>query len=217
MFKIILIDDHKMLLNGLKMVLEANTDIEVVQIFSNSLEVIPYLNNNNVDLIISDLNMPKMNGIELIEKIKNNFPYTKTAVMTMYYNPHLIELLEGLNIDGYIHKSIDNNDLQCAIQTIRNGEKYYSKVVKKILGNDNFEFAKNLTIVDNFLTKYCLSPRELEIFHLIIENYSSQEIADKLHISKDTVSTHRKNIVRKIGCTTPVEMLKIAIKTGLYE
>ena len=160
--------------------------------------------------------MPEMNGVELIKTLRAQYPSLPIAVMTMYFNRHLIEELKILQVNGYLHKSIESEELEQAILKIKNGEHYYCN---NILDNDDYKFIYNTDniITDNFVKQYCFSKRELEIFLLIIENKSSTEIAEQLFISKDTVSTHRKNIIRKTNCHTPVEMFRLALELKLIK
>jgi len=216
MFKVLLVDDHVIFVNGLKKIINEIPDVEVVSVLNNSQSVIHYLNNNKIDLLITDLNMPEMNGVELIKTLRAQYPSLPIAVMTMYFNRHLIEELKILQVNGYLHKSIESEELEQAILKIKNGEHYYCN---NILDNDDYKFIYNTDniITDNFVKQYCFSKRELEIFLLIIENKSSTEIAEQLFISKDTVSTHRKNIIRKTNCHTPVEMFRLALELKLIK
>jgi two-component system nitrate/nitrite response regulator NarL len=209
MLKVLLIDDHKILLYTLKMVLQKNDRIEVVAAISDPHDVLKLLNSIKVDLIITDLNMPDISGFELIKRIKMNLPTMKFAVLTMYYSKQLINELMDLNIDAFLHKTIDIDELNHAIQQIESGQKYFSKDIKTSIYQDLRVNLDN-KIVDSFGKQFFLSSRELEIFFLIIEGKSSQNIADLLYISRDTVSTHRKNIIKKTGCSTALEMMKLA-------
>lgn len=214
MLKILLVDDHKMLLEGLKSIMEKTNLDTSVQIISSPKNVIPFLNSNKIDIVITDLNMPEMSGFDLIKKIKQNHPFTKIGVLTMYYNPNIINELKTLDIDLYLHKGSGEDEFEIALQTLLNGNKYFSTGAKKFMFND-LKLDNGHSIKDAFIQKYILSPREFEIFKLIIENNSSQEISEKLFISKETVSTHRKSIIRKTGCKTVIELLKLAIEMGI--
>ena len=210
MFTILFIDDHKLLIPGMKSAIESLGAYTVTGI-SDSQKVMYFLNNRNVpDLIITDLNMPGMDGIELIQKIRSVLPKQKIAVMTMYYTFNLMKTLESLGVSGFILKNDEMDVLNQLIITVINGGKFISPSLHNLTKNLNYDFSQDGEVVDNFIKKFSLSPRELEILRMVVSNMSSQQIADKLFISKDTVSTHRKNIIRKTKCSTVIDLVNLA-------
>lgn len=220
MLNIVLIDDHQLFLEGIKRILHSNKNVNNVYIFTEPLKAIAFLNSHKIDVLITDLNMPKMDGIDLIKRVKINYPSTRICVLTMYYNFNLISRLRELNIDGYLHKSMGEENFDQAIETINRKEKYFSIEFEKI--NQTYDLSLNISnssppeiIRDNFIRKHLLSSREFEVFILIINNFSSAEIATALGLSKLTVATYRKYIIKKIGCKTIVEFINYAKDTEL--
>lgn len=218
MYKLLLVDDHKLLISGLKSIIETEFDAKV-RIETQSTLIMNILNGENFDLIITDLNMPELNGIELIKKIRQTKPLQKIAVITMYYTPQIIAELLEQKVNGFFHKSIDDAELIKGIQMTLDGKNFFPNNLKQMHATNNYDFkvTHNQLIQDDFLRLYSLTKREHEIFKLIIANKTSQEIADKMYLSKDTVSTHRKNIIRKTGCTTIIDFINLAMKHDLLE
>jgi DNA-binding NarL/FixJ family response regulator len=213
---LLIVDDHKIFLEGLKKLLEKSETIQVVKTSSSPFNVLQYLNGNhrNVDCILTDLNMPELNGVELIKKIKNKYPNKKIVVFSMYCNHQLINELKKLDIDGFIHKSFGHIELLNAIDQIEKGNKYFTSKLSKELINYDFTYSEKNKISDHFAKKYYFTKRELDVLRLIAQNYSSKNIADELFISLDTVSSHRKNLIKKSGCKTTIEFYHLAIEIG---
>lgn len=203
---IILVDDHLLFIEGLKnMIEQASETFSVKRIFNDSRKVLNYLNSEKVDIILTDLNMPYLSGIDLMKVVKANFPRIRIVVMSMYSTPQLVRDIQGLGADGMVLKTVDSDYLTGVLKKVGNGERCFSNLR---LSENTAETVLPM-VTDSFLVRYSLSSREFEIFKMIVENYTSAQIAETLFISLQTVSSHRKSIIRKTGCSTPLEMHKL--------
>jgi DNA-binding NarL/FixJ family response regulator len=217
--RLIIIDDHKMFLNGIEKLFETNRTIQIVETFSNSTMVLPYLNGNlnKVDGILTDLNMLNLNGLDLIKKIKIKYPNFITIAFSMYSSQKMIEELKKNGCDGFIHKSYSYTDLVNAIEFIEDGHQYFSPRLATSLKNYDFSYNQNNKIRDSFAKRFYLSKREIEVLELIVQNYSSKKIAEKLFVSFETISSHRKNLIKKTECRTAIDFYLLAIEMGLIK
>lgn len=206
--RIIVADDHHILLDGLNALLQKQKDIEIVGLFNNGREVYEALPNLNIDVALVDINMPEMGGLELTEKIKREFPSINVIVLSMYDDAgHIMEMIDA-GVSGYLLKNVTDKELLEAIRTVATGKLYFSSEVSEKITSfvmhqqrkaDEIEAAK-------------LTDREIEILKLISEEYSNSKIAETLFISERTVETHRKNMLRKTNNKTIVGLLKYALE-----
>lgn len=212
-YRLIIADDHKMFLDGLLSILAAKSDYEIVLTANSGKNVAKYLDINNktepIDLVITDVNMPELNGIELNKHIKKNHQKVKTLVVSMLHDSATIQTLTKDNVDGYVPKNAEKNELLIAIETILKGEKYFSQSIKDVYLKGMFSNEQNL--IDS------LSKREKEVLKLIAEEHTTQEIADKLFLSKHTIESYRKNLISKLEVRNLAGLTKYAIKLGLLE
>jgi DNA-binding NarL/FixJ family response regulator len=217
--RLIIVDDHEMFLNGIEKLFETNKTIQIVKTFSNSSMVLPYLNSHSkmVDGVLTDLNMSDLNGFDLIKKIKDKYPSFITVAFSMYCNRKMIDELKKNGCDGFIHKSDNYSDLVDALKLIQKGRKYFSSKLTKSLRNYDFVYDQNNEIRDSFAKKFYISKREMEVFELIVQNYSSKKIAEKLFVSIETVSSHRKKLIKKTGCRTAIDFYLLAIEMGMIK
>jgi DNA-binding NarL/FixJ family response regulator len=207
--KLLIVDDHKMFLEGIQSILSETDFIEVVGTAKNGLEAIKLTNSFLPDVIITDLTMPELDGIELTEKIKDSYENIKVLVVSSHIEGEMISKAIKAGINGYIFKNTGKTELLKAIKKIANGENYYTEEVKESLQNSLFNPAEARKQVAN------ISTREKEILQLIAEELNTQEIADKLFISPNTVEVHRKNLMRKIGTKNMIGLVKYAIQQGI--
>jgi DNA-binding NarL/FixJ family response regulator len=192
--KIIIADDHEMFASGLKQILNTNPNYHLGDCFSNGKQVLDYLDQGySADLLILDLNMPVMDGVQVMGHLQRNYPGLKKLVLSMHRTNSTIELCKNLGADGMIGKDAPLQELLDSIQSIIKGDIYFNDLP---VGNDNKE-------VDGFYKKlakqYHLSKRETEVLQLIINQFENDEIAEKLNLSRFTVRTHRRNIFEKLG------------------
>ena len=207
--KIVLADDHHILLDGLKAMLQKQKDIEVVGAFSNGLQVFEALPSLSANIALVDINMPEMNGHELTKKIKEHFPSVSVITMSMYDDAsHIMEMVDA-GISGYLLKNVNDKELVEAIRTVAQGKMYFCSEVSETITT----FALNQQRrKEKAAETPRLTDRELEILKLISQEHSNAEIASKLFISERTVETHRKNMLRKTNNKTIVGLLKYALE-----
>ncbi len=216
MIKIVIIDDHQIVVEGLKAVLKDSNKIEVVGTGNNMREGISQIKKLQPDILLTDLNMPGKNGVEMLKEFEIQFPRLKIIVLTMYFDNRLLkELNNKCNIKGCLPKNCASDELKKAINNVYKGENL--RQVKLLNFNKKYDFAINLNdeIKDTFVRKYSLGTRELEVFTLVAMGKNSQEIANSLHLSTETISTHRRNIKRKTGLENTAQIAAFAVRNQL--
>lgn len=209
--KILIVDDHRMILESLGLLFSTIANVEVVATMSDSRPVINYLECNDVDIVVSDLHLPHMNGIDLTLQISKRFPNVKVLLLTMAEDKVNIRAAIKAGVHGYILKKTKKEEFEKALSAITNGRRYYSEDVIEVLvhtAEDDLNDAAPNTILH-------LTGREIEVLQLITEEYSSQEIGNKLFISLTTVETHRRNLMQKLNAKNIVGLVKYAITHGL--
>ncbi|MGG6230741.1 response regulator [Tenacibaculum sp. SDUM215027] len=206
--KIIIVDDHKMFIDGLISIFEDIPTVDIVLKTDKPKTVLKYLKSTNaIDLIISDISMPEMDGIALSRCIKNDFPHIKMLMVSMHNNSNMFHQLKQNGVYGYVQKNASKAELLKAVKTILAGENYFSHTILNT-------YKKSLFTVQE--TKETpLSSRELEVLELIAREYTTKEIAEKLFISKHTVETYRKNLLLKLDAKNLAGLTKHAIYLGL--
>lgn len=211
-YKLIVADDHKMFLDGLLSIIGNESDFEIAMTANSGQNVIKYLDNSggkDIDLVITDINMPDVSGIELNKYIKENHPHISTLVVSMRHDSKTIHTLTDANVDGYVPKNADQGELLKAIGTILNGDKYFSESIKKAYMESMFNKEKDVITT--------LTTREKEVLKLIAEEHTTQEIADKLFLSKHTIEGYRKNLISKLEVRNLAGLTKYAIQLGLLD
>ncbi len=209
--KLILVDDHELVLKGLKSILVQERDMEVVAEARNGAEALALLDRTDADMIVTDLKMPHMSGIELTRHVKQHYPQLKVLVLTLFNDREYVNAILEAEAEGYLLKNVEQPELLHAIRHIMNHGTYYSQEIVSILTSElKGRQHKSDTVHE-------LSKRELEIIGLICQEYSSTEIAEKLFISKSTVDVHRKNILQKTEAKNLVGLIRFAIQHGIVK
>ncbi len=209
--KIIIAEDHKILLESLCLLIGSIDGIEIVGRASNGKQVLQLLDNQDVDIIISDLGMPIMNGIELTWQVRQHFPKVKVLILTVDEEAATIKEALQAGANGYVFKNAEREELEQAIKAISQGKKHFSdEAIMKLA-----HLPSNAEQPTHDLKKISLTEREIEVLKLISQELSGAAIAEKLFISPTTVETHRKNLFQKIGVNTSVGLVKYAIKHGI--
>jgi DNA-binding NarL/FixJ family response regulator len=192
--QIIIADDHELFASGLDNLVSTDPNLKVIAHCRNGKEVLAYLENGiKVDFLILDLNMPVMDGIQLLGHLHRDYPQIKKLVISMHHTESSIALCKTLGADGFIGKDSSLNELLDAVHVILDGGKFFKESFQEVFDTEGKGFYEKL------IYHYKLSKREVDIIQLIINQYESTEIADKLNLSPLTVKTHRKNIFRKLG------------------
>lgn len=213
--KILLADDHPIVAESLAILINMMDDFEVIGTVNNGWEVLSFVETNEVDLVLSDLHMPVMNGIETTIRLREKFPHIKIMLLTMSEETVIIKEALVAGIDGYMMKNIERKELQTALRQVANGQKYYSQaVVMRLAEIPNPATASGKDEISEHMP---LTPREIEIMQLIIQELTSAEIAEKIFISPTTVETHRRNLMKKLGVSSALGLMKYALKHGLVK
>lgn len=194
--KVVLIDDHQLYLDGLVAVFSNHKTIQITATYTNAKEALKELDFTEIDLLITDISMPDVNGIELVNAIRKEDEYLKILVASSFE-----QMISKKNINGYIQKNADKKDFETAIKQVVLEEKNY--------------FPKLNLPSKNFFDKKLLTKREKEITLLITQEKTVDEIADLLFLSRLTVETHKKNIFLKLGVKTNAGLVKKAMILGI--
>ncbi|MFA5244229.1 MAG: response regulator transcription factor [Pedobacter sp.] len=211
MKKLIIADDHQLLIEGLISILSELDDLEILNPVNNGNQLINSLILNPADLVLLDLNMPKLDGIKTLAILRRDFPDLKIIILTNYDQPQLIEEIKKLGAHGYLLKNSPSQTLKEAIAKVLKGELFFDEKVlpEKIDESPYF--------IDDFMKKYQLTRREVEIIKMIAKELTSKEIGESLFISEFTVSTHRRNIMKKLNSKNVAGVLKFARQHGLAD
>ena len=205
--KIIIADDHTLFINGLQLLMKDEPWIEIIDIANDGRELLNILHKKVPDIVLLDINMPVMNGLNAVSFIKQTFPLVKVIMLSTYNEDHLIEKAKKLGVNGYLLKNSNKEELFQAIQLVSSGHICFPYRPPK---HENEFDAK-----DGFLKQFNITKREFEILELIKNNLTNQQIADKLFLSVYTVETHRKNMMQKLGLNAPVALMKFIIENNI--
>ena len=211
--KLILIDDHQVVLDALRLLFDSVPDFEVKACFNSSRDAFDFLGKEAVDVVVSDLNMPELSGVDLALQLKNIAPATRILMLTMVEDAPKIREAIRAGVKGYVLKKSGKDELERAVRAVSEGKKYFSEEVINELALNAGEDLNNAApeTIEN------LTPREMEILKLVAEELNTKEIAEKLFVSVPTVETHRANLMRKLGVKSAIGMTKFALKHGLVE
>ena len=211
MTKILIADDHQMFIDGLRSLLEGSENIAVVGEARNGQQVLELCDDIEVDLVIMDINMPVMDGIQATRELLKKNPSIKILALSMYNDREYISDILKAGALGYILKNTGKEKLLTAIDTIQSGGNYLGEEVSKTLINT---FIRNPRL-EQIIEK--LSGREKEVLECIASGLTTQEIAEQLFISKNTVETHRKNLLYKLKARNTAELVNNAYKQRLIQ
>lgn len=208
MIHIALADDHKMFAKGIESLLAEEDDFVIKGVFNNGVELLNFLQNKAVDVVLTDMNMPIMDGMGVVAAVKKNLPDTKVIVLSMYDDKEIYEKCLKLGADAYVLKGSDPDELIYTIREVHEGS-YVQGYQKLLFQQDDGKYP------DHFKERFKLSRRELEILRLIKDGNLNKEIAEMLSLSQHTVESHRKKIHQKLGVSSAVELVKKAIEMNL--
>jgi DNA-binding NarL/FixJ family response regulator len=209
--KILLADDHMLVRQGLRKILEEQPDWEVVAEASDGREAVRQALALEPDVVLLDIGMPLLNGIEATRQIARRFPHINILILSMHAQEAYITQAMKAGARGYLLKDSADTDLISAVTAVASGKSFFSPVVAKVMLDDYVRHMTDKGIVDRFET---LSEREREIFQLIAEAYSNKEIAEMLSVSPATVETHRAHILQKLDVHNTAELVLYAVRRG---
>ncbi len=212
--RILIADDHTIVRQGLASLLNDQPDLKVVGQAVNGRAAVDKALELKPDIIIMDIAMPQMNGIEAVKRIKKKAPKTKVLILSMYSHEHYIhELLES-GVSGYLLKDSSGRDIINAIHAAMKNETFLSPSISKVVV-DAYRFPRKGTASAERYKR--LSNREREVFQLIAEGHSTRQIADMLCVSISTIKSHRSKIMEKLEIYSPVKLVHFAIQLGLVD
>jgi DNA-binding NarL/FixJ family response regulator len=206
--KILLVDNHKILLDGLRTLIEKQDSFQVIGMVHTGREAVSFVSQHTPNVIIMDISMPDLNGIEATRNILSIHPSCKIIMLSMYSDKGYIAKALSSGARGYLLKDGEFADLVTAIQTVLRNQIYLSPEIQNVVIDDYVE-----KVVDRF-SDSPLTSREREVLQLIAEGKSSKQIADVLFISTRTVEVHRRNILEKLKISSMADLVKYAIREG---
>ena len=204
-----MVDDHQLIVDGMISLLKNKEDILVAGVANNGKEALQMLRILEPDLVIMDIDMPVMNGIDALREIKKTNPGTRVIILSMHEEAGMIKNLVALGADGYLLKSCSEEELLRAINTVALGQPYFSHGVTVSLLNAKISVAPSSDPLHEVL-----SDRETEVLRLITEGFSNKEIGAQLFISHRTVDTHRTNLMKKLNVSNIAGLISYAIRKG---
>jgi DNA-binding NarL/FixJ family response regulator len=204
MAKIVLADDHQLFIEGVKTVLEEIEGATIAGTVNNGQDLLEFIKSKEVDLVMLDLNMPKVDGLKCLQEIKLTKPAIKVLVLTNYSQSELMDEVKKLKADGFMVKNSTASELGDVVKLILSGQTFFPSLQKpRALDESSYFF-------DDFLKKFKLTRREVDIIRLVCQELSSKQIAAQLNLSEFTVNTHRKNIQRKLNLKNVAGLVSFA-------
>lgn len=212
MIRVLLVDDHHILRDGLAQLLKGEPLVEVVGQASDGKEALDFLVDKAVDVILMDISMPGMDGVEATAHIRTRYPNIRIIALTMQDQGSFVQVMLRNGASGYLLKTTNQEELVEAIKAVHNGDRYLGKQATDLLLNT---VSRQQTGYNALLP--VLSRREREVLGLIMEGLTDSGIAERLFISPSTAESHRKNLRSKLGARNSAEIVRIAMERGLLE
>ncbi len=213
MIRAVIADDHQIFIDGLKALVANMPEIEIVGEANNGIELLAVLERQEADIVLMDVNMPKMDGLAATREVLQIYPEIKVLMLTMHGTNDYIQKLLKAGAQGYLLKNTGRDELEEAIKTLVGGNTYFSKEVTASVMQGlqrKKQQERDYQIVE-------LTDREKEVLILIADELTTNEIADKLCISHHTVETHRKNLISKLNVRNVTGLVKYAVQQGLVD
>lgn len=213
--RIVIVDDHSLVLEGISSLVESLGDYRIVGKGSTGKDAIEIADLINPDIILMDVDMPIMNGLEATRRLKQSHPEIAIIILTMHGDPSLIKRMMEIGADGYLLKNADKSEFSEALERVRLGKTYFSSDAAQAVISGKSVTPGNFTVGQDTLLLSTLSERETEILRHISQGLSNKEIGKMLHISHRTVDTHRTNLMKKLDVHNTAALVRIAIKNGM--
>lgn len=209
--RVALCDDHRIVIDGLRNLLEGADGVDCVGTAANGIEALYLAEYIGIDVLLTDLDMPEMNGFQLTERIKAKKPEVKVLVLSMHEEPAIVKQAMDAGADGYLVKSAGRDEVLLAIREVHAGRKHFGSGVMEAFMKQGAQAQQG----SDFLKG--LSEREVEVLAALAEGLGNKQIGDRLHISPRTVDTHRTNLMKKLDTHNVAGLVRIAIKAGLVK
>lgn len=200
-------DDHNLFIEGLMLLLNQEKSLSINGIANNARDLLELMKKNTYDIILLDVNMPGMTGLDAIATIKHSHPDVKIIMLSTYNEKHLIKKAKELGADGYLIKNVNKNELVLAIHQVYEGKHFFT--------DEQVEVNNTFNNDDAFLVQYSLTKKEKELLQLIKQGYTNKQMADTLFLSIYTIETHRKNIMQKLKLKNPADLMRFIVSNNL--
>lgn len=215
MIKILIADDHKMFADGVESILSDEAHIEIIAKCYEGYKIFHELEKQQPDIILLDVNLPDMSGIQVCEKLKKEYPHIKVLALSMFNEESFITQMLDKGAAGYILKNTGKEELTKAIRLIQSGQSYFSQEVTQTIMNGLMQKNKATSKTGKAFPK--ISRREKQVLKLIIDEHTTQEIADKLFISLKTVESHRSSLLNKMNARNTAGLVRITLENQLLD
>ena len=212
-YTILLADDHVLIRHGIKNIIKQNDKLEVVGEVSNGEELIDFLKEQVPDLLILDISMPKISGIEAVAMVKKHYPQVKVLMVTMHKNKQYFYHSMSSGADGYLMKDDSDQELLHAISKIQDGKTYISPILSDDFASDVISAHRN----QQSTPFRSLTKREYEVLQLVVEGYTSKDVAEKLCLSPRTVDHHRSKLLKKFNLRNSADLVNFAVRNGFVK
>ncbi len=210
--RILLADDHRLMRDGLRKILEARTDLEVIAEAGNGREAVERAVKMKPDIAVLDIAMPELNGIEAARQISRAAPEVRILMLSMYSDePYVLQVLQS-GAKGYLLKDSADSELIRALMAVSQGKSFFSPAVAKVMLDDYLRQTAERGKVDRY---ELLSNREREVLQLIAEGKTNKRIADILCVSTSTIETHRAHLMDKLGLSSTADLVRYAVRRGI--
>ncbi len=212
--KILIVDDHNLIRQGLRMLLEDDPALNVVHCLGSGEEAIGFCRVNEVDVVLMDIVMQGMTGIEATRWLKEQNNNLKVILISTEVTKEFVSAGIQSGINGYLHKDVSANILKESIKTVFDGGKYFTDAVTALVFDDFYKKEVNATQKSTQLP-HGLTKREFEVLEKVAEGLSNKEVADRLFVSLKTIETHKSHILSKLGLKNSNELIRYAIQNGI--
>lgn len=209
--RVVLCDDHRIVIDGLRNLLQGVEGVECVGTAANGVEALYLSEHLGVDVLLTDLDMPEMNGFQLTGRIKQKRPEVKVLVLSMHEEPAVVKQAMDAGADGYLVKSAGRDEVLLAIREVHAGRKHFGSGVVEAFMKRGAQAQQGSAVLKD------LSEREIEVLAALAEGLGNKEIGERLFISPRTVDTHRTNLMKKLDTHNVAGLVRIAIKAGLVK
>ena len=209
-YRVVLADDHVLIRHGIKNIIAQGEGLQVVGEVSNGEELLKLLAKQAADLVILDITMPKIGGMEAVSMIKGKYPWIKVLMLTMHKNKQYFYHAMSAGADGYLVKDDSDEELLVAVSKIRSGKNYISPYLAEEFADDVVNTYRH----DKRSLFQELTRREKQILQFVVDGYTSREVADQLGLSPRTVDHHRSNLLKKFQMSNSVDLVNFAVRNG---